>query len=293
MDYARLFSAAAIWGASFLAIEFALPDFSPFAIASYRIILAALLLMCICLYRSQVPALSRHQILFIAAIGVLNTVVPFILIAWGQLSIDSATTGILLASSPFVTLVLSHFMTRDDRFSWNKFFGLILGFLGVAALLGNGLQQGGGTFTGMLAVVLAGCCYGLSSILIRRLGSIASVPLAAGMLLSSALLMLPLLLWLDPPWQQQYRFSSFMAKVFLIIGPTAIGYVLRAQIVKNNGAVFMSNVGYLIPMFAVLWGWMFLNHQPTGIMLIALVLILLGIAIGQNRMAAFTRPSSM
>lgn len=283
VDYLRLGSAAAIWGSTFLCNEIALVDFSPAAIAAYRIILAALLLLIICYGMGQKISADPRTVGLLVGIGVLNTVVPFTLIGWGQLVIDSSTTGILLASSPFATLLFSHFMTRDDRFAWNKLFGLILGFAGVCILLGQGMQQGSGTFTAMLAIIMAGCCYSLSSILIRRLGSVPSLALAAGTLLSSGVIMLPLLLWLDPPWQQAYRASSIGALVFLAVGPTAIGYVLRAQIVKLNGAVFMSNVGYLIPLFAVMWGWLFLSNQPTGVMLIALFLILGGVAMGQNK----------
>lgn len=283
VDYVRLSSAAAIWGATFLCNEIALADFSPVAIAAYRIMLAAVLVLMICYWRGQYVPFDSRSLGLMACIGVLNSVVPFILIGWGQLSIDSSTTGILLASSPFATLLLSHFMTRDDRFAWNKLFGLTLGFLGVFVLFGQGLQQGGGTITGMLAVVAAGCCYSLSSILIRHLGSVPSLALAAGTLLWGGIVMLPFLLWFDPPWQQEYRSSSILALLFLAIGPTAIGYVLRAQIVKLNGAVFMSNVGYLIPVFAVFWGWLFLSNTPTSAMLLSLCLILAGIALGQNR----------
>ena len=288
-DYLRLLVAAAIWGSTFLCIEIALVDFSPAAIAAYRVLLASGLLLLICFWREQRIALDSRKVALLAGIGLLNSVVPFTLIGWGQLSIDSSTTGILLASSPFATLLLSHFMTSDDRFTWNKLVGLILGFAGVWVLLGQGLEEGSGTFTGMLAVVLAGCCYSLASILIRQLGSVPSLALAAGTLVSAGVIMLPVLLWLDPPWQQSYNLGSASALLFLAIGPTAIAYVLRAQIVRHNGAVFMSNVGYLIPLFAVFWAWLLLGERPSVTMFIALILILGGVALGQNRFRQWLR----
>ncbi|MFK7995448.1 MAG: DMT family transporter [Granulosicoccus sp.] len=289
LDYLRLLCASAIWGATFLCNEIALVDFSPAAIAAYRIIIAALLLLIICYWRGQRLPLDRATLGWLALIGLLNSVLPFTLIGWGQIRIDSATTGILLASSPFATLLMSHMLTRDDRFAWNRFFGLVLGFSGVCVLLGQGLQEGEGSFTGMLAVVMAGCCYSLSSILIRRLESVPSLVLAAGTLLIAGAILLPFLLLVETPWQQAYRSSTLFAVLFLALGPTAIGYVLRAQIVKLNGAVFMSNVGYLIPLFAVFWGWVFLSHQPDSAMISALCLILAGIAAGQNRFATLVR----
>lgn len=281
IDYIRLMIASAIWGSSFISIEIALADFSPVAIATYRIAFAAILLLLVCQWKGQKVDLNTRTLYLFAAIGLLNSVVPFSLIGWGQLRIDSATTAILLTSSPFITLLLSHFMTRDDRFTWNKLAGLIIGFLGVFVLLWNGVVEGSGGFPGMLAVIVAAACYSLSSILIRRLGKMPSLVLVAGTLAAGALVLVPVLLIYYPPWQQPYQASSLMALLYLALGPTAIAYVLRAQIVQINGAVFMSNVGYLIPLFAVLWGWLFLGQHPSVLMWLALALVLVGIALGQ------------
>lgn len=254
------------------------------AITAYRIIGAALILLVICRWFGWSLSLNRGDWWLVAGIGVLNSVVPFMLIGWGQLTVDSSTTGILLATSPFATLVMSHFLTRDDRFTWNKIIGLALGFSGVFVLLGQGLKVDDGPVSGMLLIMLAACCYALSSVLIRRLRRVSSVALATNTLLVSAIIVLPLLFALNPPWQQTYHSSSLVAIVYLAVGPTALGYMLRTQIVKNNGAVFMSNVGYLIPLFAVFWGWLLLGDIPTPNMFLALSLILTGIAVGQNKL---------
>ena len=173
-------------------------------------------------------------------------------------------------------------MTQDDRFTWPKLTGLILGFLGVVVLLGQGMAQGDGGLSGMLAVVLAGCCYSLSSLLIRRLKGMPTLLLVAGTLVAACVIMVPILLVTQPPWEQSWHLDTAAALAVLAMGPTAIAYVLRAQIVQINGAVFMSNVGYLIPLFAVFWGWLFLSQQPSMVMWVALSLILAGIAMGQS-----------
>lgn len=284
-DYLRLFTAAALWGSTFLFNEVALDDFSPVAIATYRVSLAAVLLCLICYWRGLQVRLDAQALLLLTAIGVLNSAIPFTLIGWGQLRIDSATTAILLACSPFATLLMSHYMTADDRFSWHKLVGLLFGFSGVCVLIGRGLYEGGGSVAGMLAVVLAACCYSLSSLLIRRLGAMPRLLLVTGSLLAASLVLLPVTLVLYPPWQQSYHSVSLGALVFLAIGPTAIAYVMRAQIVKINGAVFMSTVGYLIPLFAVLWGWLFLGLRPGVHLWLALLLILSGVALGQRRVS--------
>lgn len=284
-DYLLLLSAAGMWGGTFLLNEIALVDFSPVAIAAYRISLAALILSVICVWKGLFPSMNRKTLGLIALISLLNSVVPFSLIGWGQLRIDSATTAILLASSPFFSLLLSHFMTQDDRFSWNKFVGLVFGFLGVVCLMWQGLLAGGGSLLAMFVVVVAAACYSLSAVLIRRLGPMPSLLLVASSLAIASLVLLPFLLWWYPPWHQEYSSKTLGAVLFLAIGPTATAYVLRVRIVQNNGAVFMSNVGYLIPLFAVFWGWLFLSQAPTIIMWLSLMLIFIGIGLGQRKKA--------
>jgi len=283
LDYARLLLVSAIWGSSFLCNEIALQDFSPLGIAAYRVIGAVVVVLLICRFRSLPLVLDSRSLCLFLCIGCLNTAIPFTLIAWGQLSVDPGITGILLAASPFAALVFSHYMSADDRFTLHKFFGLCVGFSGVIVLLWQGLRVDVDSFGGMLAIVLAACCYALSGQLIRKLGKMPSLSVVAGTLLTSCFVLVPLLFWFDPPSQQSVRPSSLAAIVFLALGPTALAYVLRTQIVQNNGAVFMSNVGYLIPLFAVFWGWLFFAHQPSLEAWLALALILIGIAIGQQR----------
>ena len=219
----------------------ALADFAPVAIAAYRVALAALLMLLICRWQglSFVPD-TRTSVLFIA-IGLLNSAIPFSLIGWGQQSVDSATTAILISASPFVTLLLSHYMTRDDRFSWYKLAGLVVGFSGVVVLLAEGVLQGGASIGGMVAIALAACCYAMSAQLIRKLGGIPSLIQVTGSLITSAVVLVPLTLFLHPPLTQSFSQSSLLALAFLTIGPTAIAYVLRTQIIQVNGAVFMSS----------------------------------------------------
>lgn len=135
----------------------------------------------------------------------------------------------------------------------------------------------------MFAVVIAAACYSFSAVLIRRLGPMPSLLLVASSLAIASLVLLPILFWWYPPWQQEYSGITLSAVLFLAIGPTATAYVLRVKIVQNTGAVFMSNVGYLIPLFAVFWGWLFLSQTPTIVMWVSLILIFIGIGLGQRK----------
>ena len=281
-DYLRLIVVSALWGSAFMCNAIALVDFSPIAIAAYRVALAAILMLMICRWQGLAFVPDKRTVILFFAIGLLNSAIPFSLIGWGQQSVDSATTAILISASPFLTLLLSHFMTSDDRFSWYKLAGLIVGFSGVVVLLAEGVMTGGASVAGMVAIALAACCYATSAQLIRKLSGIPSLIQVTGSLITSALVLVPLTIFLHPPLTQSFSQSSLLALAFLTIGPTAIAYVLRTQIIQINGAVFMSSAGYLIPVFAVLWAWLFLSESPRITVWIALSLVLGGIAIGQS-----------
>lgn len=282
-DLGRLLLVSAIWGTSFLCNAIALVDFPPLAITAWRVTLATALVLIICAYRKVRLPWDRTSWFLFSAIGLLNSVVPFTLIGLGQQSVDSATTAILIATTPFSTLVLSHFMTLDDRITRYKLLGLVIGFVGVVVLLGHDAAVNAGSTFGMLIILLAACCYSFSSLLIRKLSHLRTFAIVLGSLLSSCCVLIPLLLWFHPPWEQTGGRDAWLAVVFLGAGPTAAAYLLRAEIVKINGAIFMSNAGYLIPVFAVIWAWLFLNEWPTAVTWLAMALILLGIAVGRFR----------
>jgi len=271
LDFARLLFVSALWGTSFLCITVALADFSPLAIAAWRVALATVVVLGICAWRGiRLPTDPITWSLF-TAIGLLNSAVPFTLIGWGQQSVDGATAALLIATTPFSTLLLSHFMTRDDRIKRHKVFGLLLGFSGVLLLLGHDAVVNPAATIAMLVILFAASCYSYSSLLIRRLSAMPALAIVAGSLITSCMALVPALLWWDPPWQQSGAATSWLAVLF------------RAQIVKINGAVFMSNAGYLIPLFAVFWAWLLLSEWPAPITWVSMVLILTGIAVGRER----------
>jgi len=282
-DYFRLLLVSAIWGSSFICIDIALTDFTPLAITCWRIVIAAFGIVLIChRFGLRIPIDPKSLVLF-ALIGTLNSVIPFTLIGWGQQTVNSAVAALLIATTPFCTLVLSHIMTGDDRFSANRLLGVITGFSGVTLLFVQELVLAGNSLVSMLAILLAAVCYSFSALLIRRVAHLPGLVIAAGSMLVTCVVLVPLLVWHSPPWQQGFSSSSLTAILFLAAGPTALAYVLRAQIVQTNGAVFMANVGYLIPVFAALWSWLFLDEIPSIVICIAIVLIFAGVVLGQRK----------
>jgi len=245
--------------------------------------MAAVVVLSICRWQGLSIPRDKKTWGILATVGMFNSAIPFSLVGWGQsLGVNSATTALLISASPFATLLFSHFMTQDDRFTWFKMIGMVLGFSGVVVLL-SGELAGGGSAVGMLAILSASFCYAFSTLMIRKLGSIPSLVIVAGALAVSTIVLMPLVLIFYPPTAQATSFESLSALFYLAMFPTALAYFLRTRITQRNGATFMSNVGYLIPFFAVIWGWVFLNEAPQLNMLLALLLICSGIAVGKKR----------
>jgi len=255
IDFGRLLLVSAIWGTSFICITVALVHFSPLAIAAWRVSLATVLVAVICVFRKvRLPRDKTSWALF-AGIGLMNSAVPFTL----------------------------HFLTTDDKINRYKVIGLLLGFAGVLVLIGRDAVVAQGSTFGMFIILFAAFCYSLSSLLIRRLAHLRTFAIVLGSLICGAAVLIPALLWFDPPWQQTGSQNAWLAVLFLATGPTAIAYLLRAEIVKINGAVFMSNAGYLIPLFAVFWAWLLLDEWPATATWLSMALILSGVAIGRYR----------
>lgn len=276
-DTAKLVLLGAIWSSAFMCIEVALTDFSPLATASWRIVIAAgALVPMVILMRLKFPRDVRTWGLFTAT-GMLYNALPFTLISWGQQYISSGTASIVIASGTFISLVLSHYLTQDDRFSIPKFAGVAIGFTGVLILIGADAMDGSpGAVAGQLAVVAAVTLYILSSLIIRRISGVHTLVISAGVLLTSSLYMGPLMLFIDDPLPAVPRWSSIVSLAYLGMVPTAFAYLLRIQIIQQVGTTFLSQVSLLIPTFGVLWGWLFLSEIPTHASWIALIFVLSG-----------------
>ena len=224
------------------------------------------------------PKDKRTWYILIVA-GILNNAVPFFLISWGQQYIDSSTAAIMLSCGPFIALVLSHYTTQDEKFSIYKLISVALGFIGVFILVGgNIVNQNVDAIYGQLAVLLATIGYISAGLLIRKLRHINVVICSTSMFLTATIVMLPFVSVYEII-NVDFSGNSALTIVYLAIFPTAIASLVRVQLVQRVGVQFMSQVAYLIPIFAIFWAWIFLSELPTANAWIALFLILLGLVI--------------
>ena len=275
----QLIILAAIWGSAFLSIEIALENISPFLVAFGRISCAALFLLLVILYKNyKFPKDKKSWYILILA-GILNNAIPFFLISWGQQYINSSTAAIMLSCGPFIALLLSHYTTDDEKFSVYKLLSVVLGFLGVLVLVGGDvIDQKIDAIYGQLAVLLATVGYISAGLLIRQLKHINVVVCSTSMFLTATVVMLPFV----PLYEIihiDFTGISTLTIVYLAIVPTAIASLFRVQLVQRVGVQFMSQVAYLIPIFAIFWAWVFLSELPNVNAWIALLLILFGLII--------------
>jgi drug/metabolite transporter (DMT)-like permease len=282
-DISRLAFVGAIWGSAFVFIAVALDDFGPISIASWRVALGAAVLLGIALLIGQRFPGDWQEWRRICVVGCFNSAIPFFLISWGQQFISSAETALLMATGTFFALIVSHFTSVDERINRARALGVSVGFLGVLVLVFWDIQQAGlGALTGQLAVTFAGCSYAMSSIVSRRLTHLPMISTSAATLLTASIYMIPLAFLLEDPLPATVNNHSLFALLYLGVVATALAMTLRFFIIRANGAVFMSLVGYLIPLFGVLWSALYFDDAVKLQTLLALALILLGIAMTRN-----------
>ncbi len=277
IDYFWLMLLSAIWGSAFVAIEFSLNDFPPFVIAFGRIFLASLfLLFFVFLKRLSFPKdLKTWSILIL--IGILNNAIPFYLISWGQQYISASTASVMLAVGPFIALILSHYITNDEKFTFLKLFGVILGFVGVFILLGDDFLTGEKkSLYGKIAMLTAVFGYIISGFLIRKISHIHILVCSGSMFMTASVMMFPFVLFV--PFESFTILSyPFLAIIYLAVIPTATASLIRINLVQKVGVQFMSQVAYLIPIFAIFWSWVFFDEVPKQIVIAALSFILVGL----------------
>ena len=256
-----------LWGGSFFFVSVAVTALPPLTIVLIRVALAAMVLWSVVLFmRTPLPAsLSAWQALLV--MGILNNVIPFTLIVWGQTHIESGLASILNATTPLFGVVLAGLLLSDERFTRLKLLGVFFGFIGTVVMIGPSALQGLGVDTlAQLAIVGAALSYGLASVFGRRLKGMGISPVmaATGQVSLSTLLLLPLVLCVDQPLSLPMpAMNVWLAMIALAVFSTALAYILYFRILASAGASNLLLVTFLIPVSAIFLGYTFL-HERLG-----------------------------
>ena len=290
---ALLLSLALIWGSSYMLIKLGLETLPPLTIAAGRIALAALVVVVIVKLRGERLPVGINQWRPFVVMAMLSNVAPFILIAWGEVRIDSGLTGILLGCMPLTTLVLAHLFTRDERLSRVKIMGLTFGLSGLVILVGADALAGlGGHLLGEVAVIGAALCYASATVYAHRSVRTRPTVSSAATLLVATAIILPASLIIDTPWRLTPSVLSLSAIAMLGIVGTGIATLIYFRLIGGAGATFTSMINYLIPPISVLWGVLLLGESPSWRMAVALLLITVGVALISRKPRGNYSPST-
>ncbi len=280
-QWGLIFLLSVIWGGSFFFIGIAVRELPPITIATARSTLAALfLLAAVKITGHKFPASPKiWRGLFL--LGILNVVLPHSLIVWGQGHIGGSTASVLNGMTPVFGVILAHFYTRDEKFTLNRGAGVLIGWIGVAVLIGVSVIEGSGIeILGQLAIVAASFSYSAGALLGRRYSSIHPLVLSAGMVICSSVVMIPGALLLEQPWQYTVSASTWLALLGLGIFCSGFAYLIYFRVLAKSGATNLMLVTFLIPVSAIILSMTFLGDRPgwnvfagMGLILTALICI--------------------
>ena len=265
---------AALWGGSFLFMRYAVPDFGVVPLIWLRVALASVCLLPLLLMKRQLGAL-RRQAGALTVMGLFNSGLPFLLIAWATLSITAGLASIMNAMTPVFTALIGA-LWLGDRLDGRRGLGLLLGLAGVALLAADKADfRPGGSGWAIVAMVLATACYGFAANHTRRyLQGVPALVNATGTQLVSALVLLPPALWSWP--ERMPGLGPWLAALVLGVACSALAYLLFFRLIARVGASRAVTVTFLVPVFGTLWGALFLDEPVTASMLAGGAVVLLG-----------------
>jgi drug/metabolite transporter (DMT)-like permease len=297
VEWAMLLVLSVLWGGSFFFIGVAVKELPTLTIMMLRVGVAALILNLVMRMMGQRMPVAGNVWLAFFGMGLFNNVVPQTLIVWGQTQIPSGLASILNATTPLFGVIVAHFFTSDEKMTARKFAGVIVGFAGVAIMIGPAALMGLGTHIwAQVAVLLASVFYGLSGVYGRRFTKMGVTPLmtSTGQLTASTLMLTPLALLVDHSWTLAMpSAATWLAIGGLAILSTALAYLLFFRILATAGATNLLLVTFLIPISAVLLGSLFLDESLEAKHFIGMACIAAGLAAIDGRLLnLISRPSN-
>jgi drug/metabolite transporter (DMT)-like permease len=272
-----------VWGSSFLWIKIALREIGPFTLVAFRLLFGLVGLLAIMRLRRQAFPRDRRTLLAFVFLGIFNTALPFVLISWGETSIDSALASILNGTMPLFTIVIAHFWLHDEKITLTRLGGLIVGFVGVVVLVSRNAGSGGATgnsILGQLAVLAAAASYA-TAVTFARKHLRGQRPLVQS---TMVVLIADALIWLiapvaDRPFHLPALPLTWLALAWLGLLGSCLAYLLYFYLINTWGATRAALVTYVFPVVGVLLGIVFLNEHADWRLVAGSALVVGGIAI--------------
>ena len=276
-DYFILVTLSLIWASAFFNIKIATYSYGPITIAFLRIFFGMIPVLILCFYKKiKIEVFSKDWKWF-AAIGIINLVIPFFLISVGVQKVQSNLAAVLMSTTPISATILAHFFVDKEKINFIKIVGIFLGFSGILYLFSDNLLINDDNLFSALMILLGSTFYVIGGILTLKISHKKNENVTASILIWGFIFICPISLLIEKPWNLSPSMESTLSLIYLGIFPTGVAWLLRFIILKKNGLVFQSQVAYLIPIFGVFLGYIFLNEAITSKVLFSLIAIVLGI----------------
>ena len=276
-DYIFLVVLALIWASAFFNIKIATYSYGPVTIAFLRILLGAIPVIGLCFFKKiKIEAFSKDWYWF-ASIGIINLVIPFFLIAYGVQKVQSNLAAILMASTPLSATLLAHFFTKNEKINFIKVLGVMIGFSGIVFLFSDNILINENNIFSALLILGGSTFYVIGGLLTLKVSNKKNENVTASILIWATIFLLPITAFTEQPWNLNPRLDSTISLIYLGVFSTGLAWLMRFRILKNNGLVFQAQVAYLIPIFGIILGYIFLNEIITSKVIVAVIAVVLGI----------------
>ena len=278
-DFSLLILLAIIWGSSFFNIKLATYSYEPITLALVRVIFASIPLLILCKIKNiYIEAFTKNWKPY-ALIGLCNIAIPIVLIAIGTAKINSYLAAILMSTTPLSGSILAHIFTKDEKLSFLKSLGVLIGFSGIILLFFDKVIINSENYLYALITILGSTFYCIGGLLTLKLRNKKNENVTTSTTLWSVIFLLPFSLIFETPWNSNPTMSATLSLLYLGIVATGLAWLIRFRILTVNGLVFQTQVAYLIPIFGVLFGYFLMDEIITWRDLLSLVIILFGIHI--------------
>ena len=278
-DLSLLILLAIIWGSAFFNIKIATYSYDPFTLALVRVIFASIPLIFLCKFKKiKIEAFSKNWELY-ALIGLCNIAIPFVLIAVGTAKINSYLAAMLMSTTPLSGSILAHFFIKDEKLSYAKSVGVLIGFSGIILLFFDKVIINSENYIYALITIIGSTFYCIGGLLTLKLKNKKNENVTTSTTLWSVIFLIPFSLVFETPWNSSPSLISTLSLLYLGVVATGLAWLIRFRILTVNGLVFQTQVAYLIPVFGIFFGFFLMDEIITWRVLISLAIILSGIYI--------------
>jgi drug/metabolite transporter (DMT)-like permease len=271
-----------IWGSSFFNIKIASHSFEPLTLATGRVIFASIPLFGLCLFKNiKIEVFSKDWKIY-ALIGASNIVIPFTLIAIGTSKVDSFLAAMLMSTTPMSGSILAHLFTKDEKITFLKSIGIIIGFFGVVFLFLDKLVINNSNFLYALIILVGSTFYSIGGILTLKIKKKGNENVTTSTIIWSVIFLIPLAFIFETPLSTVPSLLPTISLIYLGVIATGVAWLLRFRILTVNGLVFQTQVAYIIPIVGVIFGYLIMDETITWKAIVSLCLIIFGIYIVKN-----------